>query len=127
MTNPNLNLDDVPTDLLAKTLSLFSAKDALSLSRASKKLKRDTGFSVIDSGLPLFDRNSWHGDYATGDIPRVGPEIPNLFGTQTHSIRLQCAFVDQDWGYTTGQIFVVADGGETYEPPSKGFQNRKVV
>jgi hypothetical protein len=125
MNNPNLG--NVPTDLLAKTVSLLPASDALSLSCASKKLKSDLAFSAISSGLQLFDRNSWQGEYASSDIPRRGPEVPNLFDTQTHSICLQCDFVDQGWGHLKGQIFIVADRGEPYDPPAKGFQNRRVV
>jgi len=124
MNNPNL--DNMPADLLMKTVSLLPAKDALYLSGTSKKLKRDVGFSVIDSGLRLFGQNKWVGDYATGDIPRRGPEIPNLFETQTLSIDLQFDFVDQGWGNLKGQIFVVADRGEPYKP-LEGFQTRRVV
>jgi hypothetical protein len=61
------------------------------------------------------------------DIPRCGPKVPNLFGTHTLSICLQCDFVDQCYaGNLKGQIFIVSDRGEPYHP-EKGFQNRRVL
>jgi hypothetical protein len=40
----------------------------------------------------------------------MGPEIPKLFGTKTHTIRLQCQMVYQGWANLfLGQLYVVAE------------------
>ena len=130
MLAPPLNepcLADVPEALIFEIISYLEIKEIQFLSSTNKKLNKDVGLSVICPKLEEIDSFSWYRN-VVGFIPKCGPQIPHLFGVQTHSICFRCNFVDQGWGDRKGQLYIVASNREDeFCDPLDGFGSREVV
>lgn len=121
----HVSLVDFPRELVGRLAEFLEIRDALNLACSSKKIYTVFPLVTLNPAIQLLPVRQFFGGHS--DTHRMGPEIPVVLGSRTHSIVLETRWRDQGYGNRKGVLFVIANDSNATRKEVQSFSIGRLV